>query len=48
MSALLESVLNKILQAKATEQLQVEPYERTDERQDYHNGSYPHKLTTFN
>ncbi|MDD3750149.1 MAG: IS256 family transposase, partial [Firmicutes bacterium] len=27
-SALLESVLNQILQAQATEQLQAEPYER--------------------
>jgi len=31
-SALLESVLNQILQAQATEQLQAEPYERTDKR----------------
>ena len=45
-SALLESVLNQILQAEATEQLQAEPYERTDERRGYRNGSYPHKLTT--
>jgi len=45
-SALLESVLNQILQAEATEQLQAEPYERTGERQGYRNGSYPHKLTT--
>ena len=45
-SALLESVLNQILKAEATEQLQAEPYERTDERQGYRNGSYPHKLTT--
>ena len=45
-SALLESVLNQILKAEATEQLQAEPYERTDERQGYRNGSYPHMLTT--
>jgi len=45
-SALLESVLNQILEAEATEQLKAEPYERTDERQGYRNGSYPHKLTT--
>ena len=45
-STLLESVLNQILQAEATEQLQAEPYERTEERQGYRNGSYPHKLTT--
>jgi putative transposase len=45
-SALLESVLNQILQAEATKQLKAEPYERTDERQGYRNGSYPHQLTT--
>ena len=45
-SALLESVLNQILQAEATEQLQAEPYERTEERQGYRNGTYPHNLTT--
>ena len=45
-SALLESVLNQILQAEATEQLQAEPYERTGERQGYRNGTYPHRLTT--
>ena len=30
-SALLESVLNQVLQAQATEQLQAEPYERRKE-----------------
>jgi putative transposase len=45
-SALLESVLNQILEAEATEHLQAEPYERTDEGQGYRYGSYPHKLTT--
>ena len=45
-AALLESVLNQILQAQATEQLQAEPYERTLERKGYRNGSYPHQLTT--
>jgi len=45
-SALLESVLNQILQVEATEQLQAEPYERTDDRQGYRNGTYPHRLTT--
>ena len=45
-AALLESVLNQILQAQATEQLQAEPYERTAERKGYRNGSYPHQLTT--
>lgn len=45
-SALLESVLNQILQAQATEQLGAEPYERTEHRQGYRNGTYPHPLTT--
>jgi len=43
---LLESVLNQVLQAQATEQLGAEPYERTEERQGYRNGTYPHQLTT--
>lgn len=45
-AALLESVLNQILQAQATEQLEAEPYERTSERKGYRNGTYPHQLTT--
>jgi len=43
---LLESVLNQVLQAQATEQLGAEQYERTESRQGYRNGSYPHQLTT--
>ncbi|WP_035154711.1 transposase, partial [Cohnella thermotolerans] len=43
---LLESVLNQILQAQVTEQIGAEHYERTEERQGYRNGSYPHQLTT--
>ena len=43
---LLESVLNQVLQAQATEQLAADPYERTDERRGYRNGSYPHLLKT--
>lgn len=43
---LLESVLNQVLQAQVTEQLGAEQYERTDDRQGYRNGSYPHLLTT--
>ncbi len=46
-SALLESVLNQVLQAQATEQLQAEPYERTEERKGYRNGTRPHTLTTL-
>jgi len=45
-AALLESVLNQILQAQATEQLQAAPYERTSERKGYRNGTLPHPLTT--
>jgi len=45
-SKLLESVLNQILQAQATEQLRAKAYERTEERQGYRNGTYPHRLTT--
>ena len=38
MAKLLESVLNQVLQAQATEQIKAEPYERTKEREDYRNG----------
>jgi len=38
--------LNQVLQAQATEQLRADPYERTEERQGYRNGTYPHQLTT--
>jgi putative transposase len=43
---LLESVLNQILKAQVTEQLEAEPYERTEERKGYRNGFYPHRMTT--
>ncbi|MFC0215173.1 IS256 family transposase [Paenibacillus chartarius] len=43
---LLESVLNQILQAQVTEQLEAQRYERTENRQGYRNGSYPHQLHT--
>jgi len=45
-SKLLESVLNQILQAQATEQLRAKAYERTEDRQGYRNGTYSHRLTT--
>lgn len=45
-AALLESILNQVLKAQATEQLGAEHYERSGERLGYRNGSYPHKLTT--
>ena len=43
---LVETVLNQVLQAQATEQLQAVPYERTDERRGYRNGYRSHHLTT--
>jgi putative transposase len=43
---LVEQVLNRVLQAQVTEQLKAAPYERTDERQGYRNGTVPHTLTT--
>jgi len=46
LAKLLESVLNQILAAQATEQVKAEPYERTEERQDYRNGYYSRNLIT--
>jgi len=46
MAKLLESILNQVLEVQATKQLRAKPYERTEERQGYRNGSYPHLLTT--
>ena len=46
MAKFLESILNQILQAQATEQIKAEPYERTEERQAYRNGYYPRNLVT--
>ena len=43
---LLEQVFNSILQAQATEQLNAEPYERSDERTTYRNGSRTRMLAT--
>lgn len=43
---LLEAVLNQVLDAQVTEQLQAEPYERTEQRQGYRNGYKPRRLTT--
>src|SRR5690606_31322865 len=45
-ASLLEAVLNQVLQAQATEQLNAEPYQRTENRQGYRNGTDPHPLTT--
>ncbi|WP_198598615.1 IS256 family transposase [Salinibacter altiplanensis] len=46
MAALLEPILNQILQAEMTFCLGASPEERTDDRQGYRNGSYQRKLTT--
>ena len=46
MVKLLESVLNQVLSAQATEQLKAERYQRVEERLGYRNGTYPHTLTT--
>src|SRR5690606_8843831 len=45
-ASLLESILNQVLKAQATEQLAAENYERTDDRKDYRNGTYTRTLTT--
>lgn len=45
-SALLESVLNQVLEAQVAEQLGAEKYERTEDRRGYRNGTYPRTLTT--
>lgn len=43
---LLESSLNSILKAESSDQLQAEPYERTDERTDNRNGYRDRSFTT--
>ena len=43
---LVEAVLNQVLNAQVTEQLQAAPYERSDQRQGYRNGYKPRQLTT--
>ena len=37
---LLEQVINQILQAQVSEQIQAAPYQRTGERQGYRNSTY--------
>jgi putative transposase len=43
---LLEQVLNQVLQAQVSEQLQAKPHERTEDRQGYRNGTRERPLTT--
>ena len=38
-SRLLEEIFNQVLLAQSTEQLRAKPYERTDERTAYRNGT---------
>jgi len=45
-SKLLEQVLNQVLQAQAAEPVKAMPYERSEERQGYRNGTRPHPITT--
>lgn len=46
LAPLVEAILNQVLDAQVSEQLQAERYERTDERQGYRNGYKPRSLTT--
>jgi transposase-like protein len=46
MAALLEPILNQLLQAEMTEHLRAEPGERTTTRRGWRNGSYKRQLTT--
>ncbi|MDT2238699.1 IS256 family transposase [Paenibacillus larvae] len=41
-----QSVLNQVLQAQVSEQVEADRYERTENRKAYRNGSYPHGLHT--
>lgn len=46
MAKLVESVLNQILEHQAKEQVGADRYERSDARQAYRNGTYPHVIST--
>lgn len=46
LARLVELVVNRILEAKLTEQLKAAPYERTEERQGYCNGHRDKTITT--
>jgi transposase-like protein len=46
MARLIEQILNQVLEAQVTEQLQAAPYERTEQRQGYRNGYKPRQFTT--
>lgn len=42
----LETILNQVLNAQASEQINAEKYERGEKRTDDRNGSHPHQLKT--
>lgn len=44
--SVMQSFLNQLLQKQATEQIQAESYQRTNERTTYRNGSYERQLST--
>jgi len=46
LAQLLEPILNQVLQAQASEQLNAEPYERSEDRAAYRNGNRPRTLYT--
>ena len=46
LAQLLEPILNQVLQAQASEQLNAEPYERNEDRTAYRNGNRPRTLYT--
>lgn len=46
LAQLVSAVLDQILEAQVTEQLQADRYERTERRQGYRNGTRPRRLTT--
>ena len=43
---LVQEVLNQVLLAQASEQLKAKPYERSEDRQGYRNGTRPRPITT--
>lgn len=42
----METILNQVLQAQVTEQIQAQPYERNDERLAYRNGTRDRQIKT--
>lgn len=46
LTRLLDQILNQILEAQRTEQLQADRYQRNEERQGSRNGYKPRQLTT--